>query len=183
MKADLPRPLPAMTTLRCFSAAARLGSFSRAADELALTQSAVSRQIAGLEKLLDVRLFDRHGPRIALSSAGSGYASAVDEALRIIERASARANPSRNTKSVTIATLPSFGMRWLAPRLSGLARYAPDLIISFSARADEFDLDDEGVDAAIHFGQADWPRAVHDRLFGERSLPVVSPQVLRDRQI
>ena len=169
--------LPPMTALRCFSAAARLGSFSRAADELGLTQSAVSRQMARLEKILGAQLFERHGPRIALSEAGRLYAGEIDEALTTIRRAGARVCPAKRDNSVTIATLPSFGMRWLAPRLAGLARHAPDLVVNFSARSDEFDLEAEGVDAAIHFGQPDWPRARHDRLFGERSVPVISPQM------
>lgn len=169
------RLLPPMAALHSFAVAARLGSFSRAGEEIGLTQSAVSRQIAHLEDWLQLTLFDRTGRRVALTAEGRAYAEAIAPALDRIRRATARAIERRPDRELSIATLPSFGMRWLAPRLPGLTAQCPDLIINFSARSTEFHFADEAFDAAIHFGRPDWPDAVHDRLFGERAIIVMSP--------
>lgn len=170
------RLLPPMAVLHSFAAASRLGSFSRAGDELGLTQSAISRQIAHLEDWLQLRLFDRVGRRVVLTSEGRDYADAIEPALDRIRRATARAIARRPDRELAIATLPSFGMRWLAPRLPRLTAQIPDLVVSFSARATEFDFAEEEFDAAIHFGRPDWPGVRHDRLFGEQAVAVMSPQ-------
>jgi LysR family transcriptional regulator, glycine cleavage system transcriptional activator len=167
-----------MTALRCFAAAARTGNFTRAAAELNLTQSAVSRQVAKLEDALGVRLFTRAGPYLQLTERGRGYAAAIAPALSAITAASDRFRSDLDSGVITLATLPSFGMRWLAPRLARLTRSLPELAVNLFARSDEFDFDSEIHDAAIHFGQPDWPGARCDRLFGERCIPVVAPGLL-----
>lgn len=169
------RLLPPMAALHSFAAAARLGSFSRAGDELGLTQSAISRQIAHLEDWLQLRLFDRTGRRVVLTTEGRDYAEAIAPALDRIRRATARAIERRPDRELAIATLPSFGMRWLAPRLPRLTAQIPDLIVNFSARSTEFHFADEAFDAAIHFGRPDWPDVVHDLLFREQAVAVMSP--------
>ncbi|WP_454719039.1 LysR substrate-binding domain-containing protein [Caulobacter segnis] len=167
-----------MAALHSFSAAARHGGFSKAADEIGLTQSAVSRQIAHLEDWLGLPLFDRAGRRVALNAQGEAYAAAIAPALDVIRRATAKALAPRSDRTVNLATLPSFGMRWLAPRLPHLTSRHPDLLVNFAARTDEFDFAQEPFDAAIHFGRPDWPGAKHDLLFRERSIPVVAPQLI-----
>lgn len=174
------RLLPPMAALHSFAAAARVGSFSRAGDELGLTQSAVSRQIAHLEDWLQLRLFDRTGRRVVLTSEGRDYADAIVPALDRIRRATARAIARRPDRELAIATLPSFGMRWLAPRLPRLAAHSPDLVVSFAARSTEFDFGEEQFDAAIHFGRDDWPGVAHDLLFREEAVAVISP-AFRDK--
>ncbi|WP_019831230.1 transcriptional regulator GcvA [Sphingomonas sp. PR090111-T3T-6A] len=169
------RTLPPMAMLHSFAAAARHGSFSRAAAEVGLTQSAISRQIANLEEWLGVSLFDRAGRRVRLNEAGRAYAEEVGAALGAIRRATARAMTRPSERVIELATLPSFGMRWLAPRLPRLTERHPDLIVNFAARSDEFDFATEPFDAAIHFGRPDWPGAVCDLLFREAAIPVVSP--------
>ena len=169
------RTLPPMAMLHSFAAAARHGSFSRAAAEVGLTQSAVSRQIANLEEWIGRGLFDRAGRRVRLNEAGRAYADEILPALGQIRRATARAMARPQERVVELATLPSFGMRWLAPRLPRLTERHPDLIVNFAARSDEFDFATEPFDAAIHFGQPDWPGAAHDLLFREAAIPVVSP--------
>ena len=171
------RLLPPMAMLHSFEMAARAGSISRAADALSLTQSAVSRQIANLEGWLGATLFDRHGRRIVLNARGRAYLEEIAPALATLRRATAQlVNPPENNV-IALATLPSFGMRWLAPRLPRLTARHADLVVNIIARVDMFDLAAQGFDAAIHVGGPDWPGATHDFLFREQVVPVVSPTI------
>jgi LysR family glycine cleavage system transcriptional activator len=167
-----------MTSLRCLVAAARTGSFTRAAEELNLTQSAVSRQVAKLEDQLGVRLFARSGPYLQLTQCGRAYSAAITPSLLAIVAATERFRSDLDTGVITLATLPSFGMRWLAPRLNRLTRELPELVVNLLARSDEFDFAAEVHDAAIHFGFPNWPGVHCDRLFGEACVPVAAPEVL-----
>jgi LysR family glycine cleavage system transcriptional activator len=166
-----------MTALRCFVAAARTGNFTRAADLVGLTQSAVSRQIAKLEGLLGARLFTRAGPYLQLTPLGVRYAEAIGPPLASLAAATDRFRSELDQGVVTLATLPSFGMRWLAPRLTRLAAQFPELVVNLLARSDEFDFATEIHDAAIHFGRPDWPGAECDLLFGERCIAVIAPSL------
>jgi LysR family glycine cleavage system transcriptional activator len=179
MNHDDRRRLPPMAMLQCFEAAARLGSFSRAALALGLTQSAVSRHVANLEQWLGVTLFDRNGRRIALNAAGRQFDEDLTPALDSIRRATGRLMEPQSEHVVELAVLPGFGMRWLAPRLPRLSRKHPELVVNITARADIFDFAREPFHAAIHVGAPDWPGARHDLLFPESVVPVVSP-TLRD---
>ena len=169
------RLLPPIGALASFIAAARHDSFSRAGEDVGLTQSAVSRQIAVLEDWLSLDLFKRTGRRVELTADGRLYADAVGPALDRIRGATANAIARRPDSELSIATLPSFGMRWLAPRLPGLTARYPDIVIDIAARSFPFDFVEEPFDAAIHFGLPDWPGARHDLLFRETSVPVCSP--------
>jgi LysR family glycine cleavage system transcriptional activator len=179
MNHDDRRRLPPMAMLHCFEAAARLGSFSRAAQALGLTQSAVSRHVANLEQWLGVTLFDRNGRRIALNADGRQFHEDLAPALDGIRRATGRLMEPEPEHVVELAVLPGFGMRWLAPRLPRLSRRHPELVVNITARADIFDFAREPFHAAIHVGAPDWPGAQHDLLFPECVVPVVSP-ALRD---
>ncbi len=175
--------LPPMAALNSFVAAARHGSFSRAGEQIGLTQSAVSRQIAILEEWLQTSLFDRHGRRVALNTAGEAYAEQIRLALDRIRSATQQAMRQTDSRELSIATLPSFGMRWLAPRLPDLTARHPDMTVNFAARSFPFDLRDEGFDAAIHFGLPDWPSASHLFLFREETVVVCAPDWLRTHAI
>jgi LysR family glycine cleavage system transcriptional activator len=167
-----------MTALRCFDAAVRTGSFTRAGVLLGLSQSAVSRQIATLEATLGLKLFQRAGPYVQLTNRGRGYADAIGPALAAIEAATERFRSALDQGVISLATLPSFGMRWLAPRLSGLTAALPELVVNLFARSDEFDFATEVHDAAIHFGSPSWLGACCDLLFDERCLAVVAPRLV-----
>jgi DNA-binding transcriptional LysR family regulator len=168
--------LPPMNALTAFEAAVRHGGFSRAGEEIGLTQSAVSRQIAQLEDMLQTPLFDRIGRRVRLNEAGRAYAEELLPALDAIRRATARASARPSQTALRVATLPSFGMRWLAPRLPQLTARHPDLVIDFAARSQPFDFGHEDFDAAVHFGVAeDWPGVAMDYLFREEAVPVCAP--------
>tara|TARA_R110002124_G_scaffold233631_1_gene398993 strand:- start:2275 stop:3174 length:900 start_codon:yes stop_codon:yes gene_type:complete len=172
------KSLPPISALNSFVAAARYGSFSRAGEQIGLTQSAISRQIALLEDWLQTGLFDRHGRRVVLNSAGRAYLDQVRPALDRIREATEQVVNRTGGRELNIATLPSFGMRWLAPRLPDLTARFPDLMVNFATRSFSFDLRGEGFDAAIHFGQPDWPDASHLSLFHEQVVAVCSPDWL-----
>jgi LysR family glycine cleavage system transcriptional activator len=171
------RFLPSLSLLSAFEAAARLGSITAAARELALTQSAVSRQIIALEEQLEVVLFHRERQTIKLTVAGEVYAREIRDALRRISNASLnlRANPFGGT--LTLAILPTFGTRWLAPRLPGFLAQHPGITINLLTRLTRFDFEREQVDAAIHFGKEDWPGAEMALLRGETVVPACSPDM------
>ena len=177
------RLLPPIGALASFVAAARHGSFSRAGEKTGLTQSAVSRQIAVLEDWLQVSLFVRRGRRVELSGQGEAYGRAVEPALERIRSASASLLERRAEGELNIATLPGFGMRWLAPRLRQLSERHPGVVVNFAARSFPFGFADEPFDAAIHFGLPDWPNGAHDRLFSEETIPVCSSAVLERRPV
>ncbi len=177
------RLLPPMGALHSFLIAARHESFSRAADEIGLTQSAISRQIATLEDWLQVTLFTRIGRRVTLSADGRAYLEAIAPALAAIRVATSRVIARPDDNALSIATLPGFGMRWLAPRLGGLTREVPELVINVAARVHEFDLEADGFDAMIHFGAPDWHGMEHDLLFQEQSIAVIAPALLADLQM
>ncbi len=170
--------LPSLAALRSFLAAARLGSFSEAGVAVGLTQSAVSRQIAQLEGQVGTALFRRTARRVELTTAGRAYAEAVGPALEQIAQASARLSGRRGGNELTIATLPSFGMRWLAPRLVRLSAIHPELVINLVSRTMPFESDgrDElDFDAAFDFGSPPWPGCEHAMLFREAAIPVCAP--------
>src|SRR5688500_11539623 len=150
MTMQLPRRLlPSVPLLCAFEAAARTGSVSAAARELALTQSAVSRQIRALEEQLGARLFVRERQSIRLTLAGDNYARAIRDALRRIATAalSFRANPGGGT--LNLAVLPTFATRWLAPNLRGFVDAHPDIMLNIISRQREPDFRGGVVDAAI----------------------------------
>lgn len=172
------RFLPHTSLLVSFEAAARLGSFTAAAEEIALTQSAVSRQIRTLEEQVGVDLFLREKQTVRLTAAGEVYARDVRDALQRIGAATLnlRANPGGGT--LNLAILPTFGTRWLAPRLPRFLANSPGITINLSTRLSAFDFSLESFDCAIHFGREDWPGASHQRLMGEQLIPACSPAFL-----
>lgn len=176
-----PAPMPALDFFRGFEAAARQLSFTRAAEELFVTQSAISRQIQALEERLGVALFLRRNRGLALTEAGQQMYRAADIALRTLREAADRIAPGTTQKMVTVTSSMAFCSLWLIPRLSGFRSLHPDVDVRISANNQLLDLDRERIDVAVRYCPALVAPAASIRLFGEEILPVCSPALLRDR--
>lgn len=174
------RLLPGMSALMAFDALARTGSFTAAARDLSLTQGAVSRQVAGLEAQLGVTLIDRAGRGAALTQAGAAYAPRVRAALETLGQGALEAMGHAPERGLKLAILPTFGTRWLMPRISAFVRRHPEITLQFATRIGAFDLRAEGIDAAIHSGRGDWPGGRATLLMTERVVPVAAPALAED---
>jgi DNA-binding transcriptional LysR family regulator len=173
------RRIPSIEALVAFEAAARHLNFTRAADALSLTQSAVCKQIAALEDYLGVPLFNRVKKRISLTEAGAVYAKRVSEDLDRLERSTISLMSHRGERNVLeLAVIPTFGSRWLIPRLAHFHAANPGITVNLTTRSDPFVFTETSFDAAIHFGSPVWPGAISHPLFGEEMVPVGSPQLL-----
>lgn len=171
--------LPDLSVLQAFECAARHGSFTQAAAELNLTQSAVSRQIRTLEDQLHVTLFERIRKRVVLSAAGKALLPDVVRLLGQTEEMVLRAMAAPGGKdTLTVATLPTFGNRWLMKRLPAFLSEHPGTVLTVASRSEPFDLMAEDFDIAIHYGQPVWAHATCTYLCSEIILPVASPELL-----
>lgn len=177
------RLLPSTSALAAFEAVARLGSFSGAAAELALTQGAISRQISLLEGQLQTKLFERGSRGVALTDEARAYAASIAEALLLIRSASLKTMTKAQSNSLALAILPTFGTRWLMPRIRGFVADHPDITLHFATRIGRFDFAAEGLDAAIHVGSPEWPGAECTFLMDELVEPMCSPQFLAENPI
>jgi len=173
------RKIPSNSALMAFEAAARHGSFARAADELALTEGAISRQIARLEAFLGVPLFERIANRVRLVPNGVRYATQVREVLDRLERDSQYLmGQPVDGGSLEIATIPTFATRWLIPRLKQFNEQHPDITVHLAERMEPFILAGSGFDAAIHFEHPAWAGLHTYRLLQEVLIPVCHPDLL-----
>ncbi|MBN8632196.1 MAG: LysR family transcriptional regulator [Rhodobacterales bacterium] len=172
----LPRRyLPPIPALMALEAVDRLGTASSAAEELSLTQGAISRALQGLEAQLGVPLLLRERQRLRLTPAGQDYVGEVRKALHLLASASLglRANPTGGTLNLSI--LPAFGMHWLAPRLARFAQSHPEVTVNLSTRLRPFDFSGSPFDAAIHYGRQDWPGVHSLKLMDEEVIAVAAP--------
>jgi DNA-binding transcriptional LysR family regulator len=156
------RKIPNTWALTAFEAAARHQSFTKAASELDLTQSAVCRQIAGLEEFLGLPLFHRTKRGVALTEAGLTYSRQVAVRLNAVE----------------LAVVPTFATKWLMPRLAQFQRDNPDVTVNLTPRVRPFLFNETEFDAAIHCGEANWPGAEARCLMRENLVPVCSPRLI-----
>jgi len=175
------RKIPSHSALLAFEAAARHGSFARAAEELARTEGAVSRQIGRLEAFLGVALFERVGNRVRLAPNGTRYAAQVRETLDRLERDSLylMGQPTEGA-SLDIAAIPTFATRWLIPRLKRFQKQHPNVTVHIAERMDPFLLAGSGFDAAVHFEHPAWAGMHLHPLLEEVLVPVCSPALLAD---
>lgn len=172
--------LPPLDQLEAFDAAARHLSFTRAADELALTQSAVSRQVAALEDFYGVLLFQRLHRALRLSDEGALLQRTVVEVLQRLHQTSEQLRGEARLKTVVVSTTAGFAGLWLIPRLAGFTASRPDVDVRISATYSVANLERDGVDVAIRYHTQEGAAAEGVRLFGEVVLPVCSPRLRRD---
>lgn len=173
--------LPPLTTLRAFEAAARLGSFSRAAEEISVTHSAVSHQVRALERSLGTQLFQRNGKRVSLTEAGRHLASRVGAALREIADAAQVVRRRDRGRALSVSTLPSFAARWLMPRLGRFMEQHPEIDVNLHTSVALVDLERDEIDLAIRFGKGDWPGLEAVKFMDDELFPVASPRFNRGR--
>ena len=176
--------LPSLDLLRGFEAAARHLSFTKAGEELFLTQSAVSRQIKELEDQLGIALFQRRHRALALTQAGQQFYAAAAQVLATMRAATEQLREhSGRRRPLSVTTTHSFAALWLIPRLAGFTKDHPEVDVRITAEIRVQDLERDGLDVALRHGPASLagPNAV--RLMGERVFPVCSPKLLRKRPL
>ena len=166
-------PLPALTA---FETVYRLRSISQAAHELSVTQSAVSKQIQGLESFFDLNLFERR-PRSLHPTAAADLlwlrlVPCLDELEGVVREMLAL---QQGGSVLNLAVVPTFATRWLMPRLGKLAQSHPGLVLNLSTQLDRFEFSGSGLDAGIIFGQPDWPNCDYDLIAEESQVVVCSP--------
>ncbi|POA33296.1 transcriptional regulator GcvA [Pseudomonas sp. GW456-12-1-14-TSB6] len=173
----LPR-LPSLNGLRAFECAARHMSFTRAAEELNVTQTAISHQIRRLEDELGVRLFMRLKDGLALTEEGNAYLPGIRSAFLELRYSTEKLLESSNNSVLTISTLVSVASKWLLPRLPSFREAHPDIDVRISASTEWVDFRKGGIDAAIRYGDGNWPGLRADWLMADEIFPVCSPRLL-----
>jgi DNA-binding transcriptional LysR family regulator len=170
--------LPSLRAVEIFVVAGHALSFTVAARTVNLTPSAVSRRVRDLEHELGTPLFRRFNRRLDLTAAGARYLTAASQAIELIERASEAVRPRRGRAALRLSVLQSLASVWLLPRLAALQRKRPDLEIHIETSAQLADLASDRFDAAIRFGDGQWPGLVAERLFETNCFPVAAPGFL-----
>lgn len=180
-----PLALPPLAALRAFEAAARLSSFTRAARELCVTQTAISHQVRVLEETLSTALFVRLPRRIELTDAGRAWASALSDAFGRLYAANRalRAPAARARKAVSVSALPSFASRWLLPRLGRFLEQHPGADLHISPSQELVDLQLSEFDVGIRYGAGKYPGLKVERLCGDAWVVVCAPGLKRRAQL
>ena len=175
------RKLPSNNALLIFESAARFQNFTQAADELALSQSAVCKQIAQLEEALGVALFSRIKKRVLLTPAGRDYADKIRIHLDKLERDTLEVMGHQDGSGILeLAVIPTFASQWLIPRLRDFQKQRPDITVNLSTKTTAFLFSESLFHAAIHSGKAPWPGTLGDFLMAEDdAIPVCSPELLQ----
>ena len=174
----MARRLPPLNTLRAFEASCRYLSFTKAADELFVTQAAISHQIKTLEEALEVKLFRRLNRALMLTEEGQILLPAVQEALGILGDAVGKLREQEKTGTLTVSMLPSFASSWMVPRLGRFQAAHPDIDLRISANFDLVDFDRDDVDVAIRWGKGEYPGLTSVHLMTEELFPVCSPDLV-----
>lgn len=170
------RQTPSLQELHAFEAVGRRASFSNAAKELALTQSAISKQIKQLEEKLGIALFNRSGTQVSLTEAGASYLEATQEMLVKFRTATHTVVASSSNKAgLNVVVLPTFAAQWLIPRLPSFTERFPDVTVNLTTRVEPFEYYGDTFDAAIAYGAPNWSHANVDRLCDEVLVAVASP--------
>ncbi|MDJ0684410.1 MAG: transcriptional regulator GcvA [Alphaproteobacteria bacterium] len=176
----MQRRLPPLNTLRAFEAAARHLSFTKAAEEIFVTQAAISHQIKTLEDALGVKLFKRLNRSLLLTEEGQTFLPPVREALETLQRGVSKLARVEATGALNVTTLASFSSGWLVPRLSRFRQKHPDIDIRLITTERLVDFNRDDIDVAVRFGQGGYANLVSERLIDEQIYPVCSPRLLQD---
>ena len=175
----MKRTLPPLNGLRAFEAAARHMSFTDAADELSVTQAAISHQVRGLEQRLGLKLFVRRNRSLLLSEAGQAYLPAVRAAFDQLNEATEKLLQKDRGGHLTVTTTASFAMKWLVSRLGGFQRTNPEIDVRVSTGTGLVDFSREDVDIGIRYGRGQWPSLTAERLLSEDIMPVCAPSLVK----
>jgi LysR family glycine cleavage system transcriptional activator len=178
----MPRRLPSLNAVRAFEAAARHESFTQAAQELCVTQGAVSHQVKALEAELGIKLFNRERQRLVITEAGRQYLTVVRDALDRIAIGTERLQQRQTSGVLTVSTSPDFAAKWLVHRLGRFAEAYPDIDLRVSATLHHVDFAREDVDLAVRHGDGNWAGLDVVRLCSEQLFPVCSPKLVSRRQ-
>ncbi len=172
--------LPPLNTLRAFEAAARHMSFTKAAEELFVTQAAVSHQIKTLEDALGVKLFKRLNRALLLTEEGQTFIPSVRQALELLMQGVNKISQVEATGALNVSTLPSFAAGWLVARLDRFRKIHPEIDVRLTAGERLVDFARDDVDMAIRYGQGRYTDLISDRFMEEEVFPVCSPTLLED---
>jgi LysR family transcriptional regulator, glycine cleavage system transcriptional activator len=177
----MPRRLPPLNALKAFEAAARHESFTRAAEELCVTQGAVSHQVKALEAELGLKLFNRQRQKLVITESGRSYLAIVRDALDRIADGTEQLLRRQNSGVLTVSTSPNFAAKWLVHRLSRFAQAHPAIDLRVSASLHHVDFAREDIDVAIRHGNGNEPGLHVLRLCVEEIFPVCSPKLLKGK--
>jgi LysR family transcriptional regulator, glycine cleavage system transcriptional activator len=175
------RGLPSLTGLKAFEAAARHESFTRAAEDLFVTQGAVSHQVKALEAELGFKLFNRERQRLVITDAGREYLNVVRDAFDRIALGTARLTKRQRSGVLTVSTSPDFAAKWLVHRLGRFSEMHPEIDLRVSATMHHVDFAREDVDMAVRHGHGNWSGLDGVRLTVDVLFPVCSPHLLDGR--
>ena len=171
--------LPPLNALRAFDASARHRSFSRAADELNVTPAAISHQIKGLEEFLGASLFRRAKGTLMLTEAGQQILPGVRKGFVAFREAMENFGLHHEAGPINVAVTPSFGAKWMIPKLEHFNRAHPEIDIRISTTLELVDYENDGVDIGVRFGQGDYGDLVSERFLGSEITPVCSPSLMQ----
>lgn len=175
--------LPPLRSFRVLEAAARHQNYTRAADELHLTHSAVSHQIHALESTLGVRLFERSGRQMRATETGRQLAQDVRATLDALAAAVERVRGAESANSITVSVLPSFAAAWLVARLGGFLERHPQVELRLESTTALADFRNDGVDVAIRYGSGNWEDLECVKLFDDEVFPTLSPKLRRSARV
>jgi LysR family transcriptional regulator, glycine cleavage system transcriptional activator len=175
----MPRRLPQLNALKAFEAAARHVSFTRAAEELCVTQGAVSHQVKALEAELGIKLFNRDRQGLIITEAGRDYLAVIRDAFDRIAMESERLVQRQGSGMLTVSTSPDFAAKWLVHRLGRFVEAHPAIDLRISATMHHVDFAREDVDIAVRHGDGEWPGLHVTRLCAEHLFAVCSPALAR----
>ena len=176
------RRLPSLNALKAFEAAARHQSFTKAADELSVTQGAISHQVKALEDELGLRLFNRERQRLLITDAGRSYLEVVRDAFDRLAVGTNHLLQQQNSGVLTVSTSPNFAAKWLVHRLGRFVENHPEIDLRISASLQHVDFAREDIDLAVRHGDGQWAGLHMAKLCAEELFPVCSPKYLQNRR-